>query len=162
MAMIYLGIGSNLQPRKNLKLAMRELKKRFSVLQVSPVYRNQPVGFEGSEFLNAVACAETEMSPESVCRELEHIHEVAGRNRGLSGFQSRTLDIDLLLYDDLVIDKGPVSVPRSDILEYTFVLQPLVDIAPDLRHPVSGKTMSQHWSEIDVSAHPLRKEACIL
>jgi 2-amino-4-hydroxy-6-hydroxymethyldihydropteridine diphosphokinase len=158
MALVYLGIGSNLQPKTNFRLALRELSNRFSVLQVSPVYRNQPVGFEGADFLNAVVCVETDLCPQKVCQELEDIHDIAGRARGGTRLQSRTLDIDLLLYDDLVIDEKPVSVPRSDILDYAFVLRPLVDIAPDLKHPQSGRTLSQHWDDIDAAAHPLHKE----
>lgn len=162
MAVVYLGLGSNLNPTENLRLALRELRKRFTVVAVSPVYRNEPVGFEGGDFLNAVVCIETGSSPADVCQELDTIHGVAGRIRGDGRFVSRTLDIDLLLYGDQVIDEPPVSVPRSDILTYSFVLRPLVDLAPDLRHPVSGKTISELWRAFDSAAHPLHEERDVL
>ena len=83
------------------------------------------------------------------------MHKLSGRVRGSEKWASRPLDIDLLLYNDQVIDKPPVRVPRSDILEYSFVLRPMAELAPDLVHPVTGKTMLQHWQEFDVDSHPL-------
>ena len=61
----------------------------------------------------------------------------------------------LLLYDELIMDEGPVRVPREDVLEYSFVLRPLAELAPELVHPVTGKTMLEHWQEFDSSRHPL-------
>jgi 2-amino-4-hydroxy-6-hydroxymethyldihydropteridine diphosphokinase len=162
MPLVYLGLGSNLQPQENFGLARRELSKRFSLRQTSPVYRNKAYGFSGDEFFNAVVCVETDMSPGDICRELDEIHIIAGRAQGEPRFCSRTLDLDLLLYDDLVMDEKPVSIPRSDVLEYSFVLKPLVDIAPDLRHPLTGKTLAQHWLEFDSSRHPLTEVAAEL
>ncbi|MFT5500324.1 MAG: 2-amino-4-hydroxy-6-hydroxymethyldihydropteridine diphosphokinase [Woeseiaceae bacterium] len=162
MAVIYLGIGSNLNPQENLRLALCELEKRFSLRKISPVYRNKALGFEGGDFLNAVVCVETELDPTAVCHELQIIHDIAGRKRDARKFSSRTLDIDLLLYDDLVTDDKNVSVPRSDVLEFSFVLRPLADIEPNLRHPVTGKTMARHWLDFDASSHPLQEEALSL
>ena len=158
MTEIYLGIGSNLDPHDNLRLAMRELGRRFQVLAVSPVYRNSAVGFEGDDFLNLVVKAETDLSPREVCRELDAIHDLSGRQRGGDPFVSRTLDIDLLLYGTAVINEPPVRVPRDDILTYGFVLGPLADIAPDLVHPVSGRRIEEHWQEFDRGSHLLRLE----
>ena len=162
MAIVYLGIGSNLQPSANLQLAARELRSRFTLREISSVYRNKAVGLEGEEFLNAVACIETDMSPLQVCRELEAIHDMAGRRRGGNAFVSRTLDIDLLLYDQEIIDESPVRIPRGDILTYSFVLGPLAEIAPDLVHPASGRTIAAHWAEFDTDSHPLHREDLIL
>lgn len=159
MAVIYLGIGSNLNPQENFRLALRELARRFSLRKVSPAYRNKALGFEGRDFLNAVVCVETDMDATAVCHELQIIHDIAGRKRDARKFSSRTLDIDLLLYGDLVTDDNIISVPRSDVLEFSFVLRPLADIEPDLRHPVTGKTIAQHWREFDAASHPLQEEA---
>lgn len=162
MAIVYLGLGSNLRAEENLRLAVRELRAIFDLLLISPVYRSKALGFTGCDFLNAVVCVETNMSPVAICEQLERIHGLAGRARGDRRFESRTLDIDLLLYDDLVDETPPVAVPRSDILHYSFVLRPLADIAPDLVHPLCGKTMSSLWDEFDAASHPLQDGGIIL
>lgn len=160
MPVIFLGLGSNLQPEKNLPLGVRELAQRFVLLKVSPVYRNQAVGFDGEDFLNAVVSASTDMTVDEVCRTCEEIHDLAGRQRDKGAFVSRTLDIDLLLYGQDIIEAR--HVPRRDILSYSFVLRPLAEIAPDLVHPETGKSMAQHWSEFDQNSHDLKEESLIL
>jgi 2-amino-4-hydroxy-6-hydroxymethyldihydropteridine diphosphokinase len=60
-----------------------------------------------------------------------------------------------LLYDDLVVDEKPVRIPRNDVLKYSFVLRPLAELAPDFRHPVTGRTLREHWQEFDAASHPL-------
>jgi 2-amino-4-hydroxy-6-hydroxymethyldihydropteridine diphosphokinase len=94
-------------------------------------------------------------SPGEICDEIERLHNLAGRRRSNEKWASRPLDIDLLLYNDRIIDERPVRVPRSDILEYSFVLRPLAELAPDLVHPITGKTMLTHWQEFDADSHPL-------
>jgi 2-amino-4-hydroxy-6-hydroxymethyldihydropteridine diphosphokinase len=155
MPAVFLGIGSNVEPEANLRLAVAELRRRFGKIRTSPVYRSAALGFEGPEFLNLVAAIETDIEPTTLHRELEDIHALAGRDRGCEKYLSRRLDIDLLLYGQECIDKPPLHVPRDDVLEYSFVLKPLVDIAPDLRHPLTGKTLLQHWEAFDSGAHPL-------
>jgi len=155
MPIAYLGLGSNLDAEQNLRLAIRELRSRFSLQKISAVYRSKALGFDGDDFLNAVACIETALTPHDLCSELELIHDLAGRNRTSERFSSRTLDIDLLLYDQLVLNDPPVRVPRKDVLRFSFVLGPLADIAPDYRHPVSGKLISEHWREFDAASHPI-------
>lgn len=157
---VYLGLGSNLQPRENLSLALRELAERFDLVRVSPVYRNAAIGFEGADFLNAVACVRTTKPAAVIAAELEEIHDLAGRERGAEAFASRTLDIDLLLYGDEVIEE--LRVPRADVLDYGFVLGPLADIAPGLVHPSTGRTIAEHWAGFDRDANPLRVEPDVL
>ena len=156
MAVIYLSIGSNINRVENLRLAIDELRKRFSGLQISSVYENRPVGFEGKDFLNLVVRANTDMQPDRVAKQLEDIHELAGRDRQGEKFAPRELDIDLLLYDNLVVDLPGIKLPRPDILEYAFVLRPLAEIAPSLVHPLTGKTLADHWASFDQASHPLR------
>lgn len=157
MATIYLGLGSNVEPQKNLRLALLELQHRFGDLDISHTYRNAPVGFDGEDFMNLVVRLESHISAEDVCREIELIHNLSGRQRSSNKWDSRTLDIDLLLYNDLILDQKPVRVPRDDVLKYSFVLRPLAELAPDLIHPVTGKTMLEHWQEFDTTAHPLER-----
>lgn len=162
MATVFAGLGSNIDPEDNLHLGVRELRARYGDLQLSAVYRSKSVGFDGDDFLNLVARFETEASPESICKEIERIHELAGRDRNDGKWSARPLDIDLLLYDDLVVDDKPVRLPRNDVLEYSFVLRPLAELAPEFRHPVTGKTMREHWQEFDAASHPLEVVGVIL
>ena len=155
MEKVYLGLGSNIDPDMNLRLGIRELRARFGELEISPVYRSSAVGFEGPDFLNLVVGLETDASPREIFDQIEAIHNMAGRDRDEEKYSSRPLDIDLLLYSDLVVDERPVRVPRSDILEYSFVLRPLSELAPDLVHPVTGLTMAEHWRTFDRDSHPL-------
>ena len=155
MPVAYLGLGSNLDAEQNLQLASRELRDRFSLQKISTAYRSKALGFDGDDFLNAVACIETELTPQELCGELELIHDLAGRTRRSEKFISRSLDIDLLLYDQLVLNEPPVRLPREDVLKYSFVLRPLAEIAPNYRHPVTGQLISEHWREFDAASHPL-------
>ena len=155
MASVYLGLGSNVAAEKNLRLAIHELESRYGEVAISPVYKSGAVGFEGADFLNLVVGLESDASPLEICNEMERIHDLAGRIRSDDKWGPRPLDIDLLLYDDAVISEPPVRVPRDDILEFGFVLRPLAEIAPDLVHPVTGRTMRDHWLEFDTSNHPL-------
>lgn len=157
---VYLGLGSNVEPGRNLRLCVHELGRRFELVTVSTVYRNAAVGFEGADFLNAVARVRTPLSPAEVNAELAAIHDLAGRQRGANAYVARTLDIDLLLYGDAVV--AAHKVPRPDVLAYSFVLGPMAEIAPDLRHPVTGLTMAEHWQAFDRLAHPLRAVPGIL
>ena len=138
-------------------MAVNELRSRYGELTMSSVYRSAAVGFDGADFLNLVVQLWSEDSPLAICKEIELIHNLAGRVRGSDKWESRHLDIDLLLYNDLVIDDKPVHVPRADILEFSFVLRPLAELAPDQVHPLTGRTMLEHWQEFDASSHPLEE-----
>lgn len=151
----YVSAGSNIAPEDNLRLACRELCLHFGPLALSGVYRNPPVGFAGDDFLNLVLRFRTAEPPAAVVAELERIHVVAGRVRGAERFGARTLDLDLLLYGDAVIPDPGIRVPRADILKYGFVLGPLAELAPGLRHPVTGQTMEALWAAFDQARHPL-------
>ena len=155
MATVFLGLGSNINAEQNLRLAVRELRRRFKVLELSPVYRSSPVGFEGPDFLNLVAMVETDRVPASVNAVIDEIHNLAERERGDDRYSSRPLDVDLLLVDQLCLAEGPMELPRKDVLQYGFVLRPLADIAPDLVHPKTGRTIGEHWQEFEVDRHPL-------
>jgi 2-amino-4-hydroxy-6-hydroxymethyldihydropteridine diphosphokinase len=155
MATVYVGLGSNIDPENNLHLGIAELRRRFGELRASSVYRSAAVGFEGDDFLNLVARFESDVSPQAICGAIEDIHNMAGRDRKGRKWESRPLDIDLLLYNDLIDAERPVCVPRNDILDYSFVLRPLAELAPGLVHPVTGKTMLEHWEEFDAASHPL-------
>lgn len=162
MAIVYLGLGSNLRPEHNLEMAVNDLRTRFGDIVLSGVYQSKALGFDGDDFLNLVAQIETDLQPVEVVEVLEEIHDLSGRERGCAKFVARPLDIDLLLYDRLIDQSPPVRVPRSDVLEYSFVLVPLAEIAADYVHPQTGRNISDHLAEFDKSAHPLTKVALAL
>lgn len=161
MASVFLGLGSNESPEKNLRLAVSELKSRYGELSLSSVYQSAAVGFDGADFLNLVVRLQSEDSPFAICDEIELIHNLAGRVRGSDKWESRPLDIDLLLYNDLIQDDRPVHVPRDDILQFSFVLRPLAEMAPDQVHPVTGKTYREHWQSFDAQSHPLEEKIVV-
>ncbi len=162
MAAVFLGLGSNVEAEDNLRLGVRELRSRFGDLVLSDTYKNAAVGFEGADFLNLVVGLESDQSPSAIHAQIEAIHDMAGRQRGEPRFSSRPLDIDLLLCGDLIVDESPVRLPRSDILKYSFVLRPMSEIAPDLIHPVTGRSLADHWREFDATSHPLTPVGVIL
>jgi len=153
MATVYVGLGSNIDPEQNLEFGIAELRRRYGEVDVSAVYRSAAVGFEGEDFLNLVGRFESESEPAEICQVIAAIHKLVGRDRKDGKWESRPLDIDLLLYNDRVMEDP--RVPREDVLEYGFVLRPLAELAPDLTHPVTGRTMLEHWQEFDASRHPL-------
>ena len=155
MAIVYLGLGSNIDPEENLRLGVSELRRRFGDLNISSVYRSAAVGFDGDDFLNLVVDLRADDSPAEIHAQIDAIHEMAGRKRSDRRYSSRTLDIDLLLYDNLIVVEPPLRLPRPDVLKFSFVLRPLSEIAPDLVHPETGRTLAEHWQEFDAASHPL-------
>ena len=154
-ARAYVGIGSNLERKRNLKRCVAAMRERFGRLSLSPVYRNAAVGFEGPDFYNLVTGLDTTLPPGELVAVFEELHRAAGRRRGSERFASRTLDVDLLLYDDLVCESPPL--PRPDVLEQAFVLKPLAELSPDYRHPLTGRTLADHWDEMRAGSPRLER-----
>lgn len=146
MAEVFVGLGSNVEPERHLRTAVARLRARFGAVRLSPVYRNPAVGFAGGDFLNLVAAFDSEEDPLTVRAALETIESVCGRVRGGPRFVPRTLDIDLLLYGELV-SESPLKLPRQEILKYAFVLKPLADLAGERRHPLTGRRFLEHWAD---------------
>lgn len=158
MARVYLSLGSNLDPRRHLPAAIRELRERFGELIVSPAYRSTAVGFDGAEFVNLAVGLDTVLSPEALNDWLHALENRHGRRRDVPRYSDRTLDIDIVFYDDQVLNgPGHLQIPRDE-LQHAFVLRPIADIAPDFRHPVSGHSMADLWAAFPVQAEPLRVE----
>lgn len=143
---IFLGLGSNKNPQWHLQQAVAALKKEFGHLALSPVYRSVAVGFDGDDFLNAVACVHTEWSVGEIKRWLTQLEDQFGRDRTQPKFSDRVLDIDLLLFDDWVGVFDGLALPRPEITEYAHVLKPLADLAPELIHPGTETTYQALWA----------------
>jgi len=155
MAWVYISIGTNIEPAVNVAGALKELRKCYGNLIVSTVYRCPPVGFEGPDFYNLVVGFDTGDSATAVRQVLRAIEEVHHRERRTERFYDRTLDLDLLLYGDMVCDTHGLHLPRHEILQYAFVLRPLAEIAGELRHPVTGLSYAEHWRNFDRSGQPM-------
>jgi 2-amino-4-hydroxy-6-hydroxymethyldihydropteridine diphosphokinase len=143
-----LSLGSNVEPERYLRAAIAALRARFGVVVVSPVYRVPAVGFDGPDFLNAAAVIETDLDAHALVDWLHALEHENGRVRGAVKFNDRTLDIDLVYFDGLVLDTPQLQLPRPE-LRHAFVLRPLADIAPDFVDPVRGTTLAEMWR-----AHP--------
>lgn len=158
MVEVFVAAGSNITPRRHLAAGLRALAGRFGVLRLSPVYRNSPVGFDGEDFLNMVVGFETGAPVTEVAAALAAIEAANGRTRAEEKFAPRTLDLDLLLYGDLVTRAGGLELPRDEITRYAFVLKPLADLAGERPHPVLGRSYAALWAEFDGPAHALIPE----
>jgi 2-amino-4-hydroxy-6-hydroxymethyldihydropteridine diphosphokinase len=147
MSIVYLGLGSNVDARANIASGITALRECLQQVELSPVYEAPAVGFEGDDFINLVARAATDMSPLELKRFLHELEDRHGRDRSGPKFSDRTLDIDILLYDDLWLQSPELEIPRDEILTAAHVLRPLADLAPDLLHPVRRKSMAALWRE---------------
>ncbi|MEJ2141260.1 MAG: 2-amino-4-hydroxy-6-hydroxymethyldihydropteridine diphosphokinase [Gammaproteobacteria bacterium] len=155
MARIYISIGSNINPTENVQQAVKVLREHFSDVAVSPVYESEAVGFEGSNFLNLVVAANTELDVYETNKLLHEIEDNYGRDRSGPRFSSRTIDLDLLLYDDLIIKEAGLEIPREEILQNAFVLWPLADVAAETKHPQLGQTIAELWQAFDKQSQKL-------
>ncbi|MBD3666723.1 MAG: 2-amino-4-hydroxy-6-hydroxymethyldihydropteridine diphosphokinase [Kangiella sp.] len=148
MAIIFISIGSNQDAARQIRYGVQRLDEMFSHLKLSKVYESEAVGFEGDNFLNLVAKAETKLTIAQVEQIFKGIEKEAGRRRDVPKFSDRALDIDLLLYDDVICEQ-PIHLPRGEILHHAFVLQPLAEIEPLRKHPVVRKTYQELWQAFD-------------
>ena len=155
MATIYISIGSNINPLHYIELALQDLQQTFGEIRSSRFYESQAVGFDGENFINLVSAAQTDLPVADVVKVLHHIEDQHGRDRRGPKFSSRTIDLDLLLYDDLVFQQTGIDIPRHEILTNAFVLCPLAELYPSGLHPQIGKSYAQLWKEFDQASQPL-------
>ncbi|MCL1635798.1 2-amino-4-hydroxy-6-hydroxymethyldihydropteridine diphosphokinase [Luteimonas sp. SX5] len=147
MAKAYLSLGSNVDPERNLRSAIAALRERFGDATLSSVYRTAAVGFDGPDFLNAAAIVETDLGPQALNDWLHALEDAHGRDRSGPRFGDRPLDIDIVFYDDRILEgPGHLRLPRPE-LKHAFVLMPLAQIAPDFVDPGSGRSLAQLWAE---------------
>lgn len=157
MAKVYLSLGSNVARERNIGLAVRRLRERYGKLELSSVYESEAMGFEGRPFYNVAVGLVCDESPAQLVEVLRAIEDESGRTRNGVKYGPRTLDIDLLLYEDKVCSQKGLELPRDEVTRYAFVLRPLAEIAESVRHPTAGKTIGELWSEFDDSGQVTRR-----
>ena len=148
MAKVYIGLGTNLGDKEqNLRMSIKKIEERIgNVVSLSAFYATAPWGFSSeNSFLNAAVCVETTLLPLQVLEETQRIERELGRTeKSVNGlYADRLIDIDLLLYDDRVMDAEGLILPHPLMTERRFVMEPLSEIAPDVVHPVLHKTMKE-------------------
>ena len=145
MGRAYLSLGSNVDAEAHLRQAVAALRARFGAVVLSDARVFPAVGFEGGDFLNAAAVVDSDLDPFALNDWLHALEDAHGRDRSGPRYGDRTLDIDIVFYDDLVLDgPGHLQLPRDE-LRHAFVLQPLAEIAPDFIDPRSGQPLQVLW-----------------
>ena len=155
MPRVYVSIGSNIERERHVRSGMAALRGRFGQLTSSPVYESAAVGFTGDNFFNLVVGFDTEEGVRTVAEGLREVERAHSRDRRAPRFSSRTLDLDLLLYGDAVIEEAGIKLPREEITRYAFVLGPLAEIAGEMRHPIIGCSFAELWRAFDKDGQPM-------
>jgi 2-amino-4-hydroxy-6-hydroxymethyldihydropteridine diphosphokinase len=145
----YISIGSNINKDEHIPASLRALEQTFGKLAVSSVYESEAVGFTGDVFYNLVVGFDSDLEVKAVTKQLRQIELDNGRTRDSRKFAARTLDLDLILYGNLIVNDGRLQIPRDEIEHYAFVLEPLAEIAPALKHPISGLSYAELWDQFD-------------
>lgn len=152
MHIVYLALGTNLGNRPgNLRTAIRKLPPAVTVLAESRIYETLPWGVvDQPPFLNMVLCGETKLEPRMLLDRLKQLEADLGRV-ATDRWGPRLIDVDILFYDDLVLDVPELNIPHARLHERGFVLVPLADLAPDLLHPLLGKTVEEMLTGVDTA-----------
>lgn len=149
MTRVYVSVGSNIEREANIRAGVAALAGRYGGLALSSVYQSRAVGFAGEDFYNLVLGFDTDEDVHAVAAFLREVEERYGRIRGAQRFSPRTLDLDLLLYGDRVLDEDGLQLPRDEITRHAHVLLPLCELAPELRHPLTGQSYAALWQSFE-------------
>jgi len=152
---VFVAAGSNVEPEANLRRALDELSRHYPGLRCSRAYRNRALGFEGDDFVNLVLGFETDDGVHAVVGRLQQAEAACGRARNDPKWAPRAMDLDILLYGDLVCDEPGLKLPRPDLVRRAYMLGPMAELAPDIVHPVLGSAMRELWSAFDRDAHDM-------
>lgn len=145
MAKIHINVGSNQDREANIVGAIELLRLNFGDINISDIFESPAQGFEGDDFYNIGINTNTELSVDDVNAVLKDIEKTFGRDRSAPKFSSRLIDLDLVVYDEIIDEKS--NLPRNDILLYSFVLAPLAQLSGSDIHPLENKSFQQLWQE---------------
>jgi 2-amino-4-hydroxy-6-hydroxymethyldihydropteridine diphosphokinase len=152
---VFVAAGSNVEPERNLERACADIAHTWPDALFSRAYRNVAVGFEGPDFINLVTGFSTALPLQSVIARLRAIETQCGRPRYAPKWASRTMDLDVLVFGDLVEKTTDYTLPRPDLLKRPYMLGPLAEIAPHVVHPTEHRTISELWKQFDRDGHAM-------
>jgi 2-amino-4-hydroxy-6-hydroxymethyldihydropteridine diphosphokinase len=156
MAQVFVSLGTNVNRDENLQKGLLAMQQAFGPLTLSSLFESDAVGFDGAAFYNMVVAFTSSDSVEQVSKALREIEFAFGRTLDAKKFSPRTLDLDMLLFDDLIL-QTPVQIPRDEITENAFVLWPLAEISGQLLHPVLQLSYQTLWHNYNKNKQQLRK-----
>lgn len=153
---VYLGLGSNIGRAANIATALRAMEAQFEELRVSKIYENEAVGFEGPPFFNLVVALETSFTLAEVQTFCKSIEIDCGRSTDAARFSSKTLDIDILFYGDLVreVSEELPKLPRGEVAAQAYVLKPMAELSPYWQHPELKTSMLELWKQYQQDGKP--------
>ncbi|HXB17867.1 MAG TPA: 2-amino-4-hydroxy-6-hydroxymethyldihydropteridine diphosphokinase [Steroidobacteraceae bacterium] len=157
MPEVYVAAGSNVEPERHMSQAVAELERAFPGVRFSSWYRNRALGFEGEDFINLVAGFTTTLPVRAVLERLHAIEARCGRPREAPRWAPRSMDLDVLLYGDLVCEEPGLKLPRPDLVKRAYMLGPLAELAPEVMHPTARLSVGELWRRFDRDAHPLER-----
>jgi 2-amino-4-hydroxy-6-hydroxymethyldihydropteridine diphosphokinase len=147
-SIVYLSLGSNIDRERNIRAAVEQLKIRFSKVELSPVYESEAVGFDGDSFFNLIARIETSLPLSELSASLKALENELGRDRSTKRFASRTMDIDIVLFDDLVGSYAAIELPRPELFYNAFVLKPMADLIPEAVEPKTKTKFAELYAQL--------------
>lgn len=153
MPEVFVAAGSNIRPREHLRKALGLMRATWPGLRVSRAYANKAVGFEGDDFVNLVVAFHTGESLAAVLEKLHAIEAACGRAREAAKWAPRSMDLDVLLYGDVVGEFPGAVLPRKDLLRRPYMLGPMAEIGPEVVHPTAGRRIGELWAEFDSAGH---------
>jgi 2-amino-4-hydroxy-6-hydroxymethyldihydropteridine diphosphokinase len=154
---VFVAAGSNVEPERNLERACAEIQHTWPDAHFSHAYRNVAVGFDGPDFINLVVGFSAAQPLDSVIARLRAIETQCGRPRFAPKWASRTMDLDVLLFGDRIEKTDDYTLPRPDLLKRPYMLGPLAEIAPQVMHPLAGRSIGELWREFDGGAHAMTR-----
>lgn len=155
MTDVYVAAGSNVDPVRHLHQALTALQQIYRPLRVSPAYRNKAVGFAGEDFINLAVGFTTDDPVTQVRQHLQQIEALCGRPPSAPKWAPRTMDLDILLYGQLISSEPGLILPRPDLIRRPYMLKPMVDIAPEVEHPTLHRTLRELWEAFDSAGHEM-------